>query len=275
MHSLQGNGAMTRTVSPSPEPSLDEDEMMMVMLNELHSNMPEIDRPMSLSDLSDAQTERARKAVRAVIVAAYLSKPAGHHTSMAALEAVLKGCDNVRDYPTESDQPKMTVSPSPEQLSELRKLILGRIGEEFDGECHLTEAEALQAADALESAQAEIARLTTVSGLDEDGLMMVMLNELHSNMPEIDRPMSLSDLSDEQTERARKAVRAVTQAAATIAKGRIERLEAALAKCADKFDFYEQLHRLKCTAEGDEKADRNRELADMCRAALKASPNVG
>jgi hypothetical protein len=168
-----------------------------------------------------------------------------------------------------------TVSPSPEQLSELRKLILGRIGEEFDGECHLTEAEALQAADALESAQAEIARLTTVSGLDEDGLMMVMLNELHSNMPEIDRPMSLSDLSDAQTERARKAVRAVTQAAATIAKGRIERLEAALAKCADKFDFYEQLHRLKCTAEGDEKADRNRELADMCRAALKASPNVG
>jgi hypothetical protein len=55
----------------------------------------------------------------------------------------------------------MTVSPSPEQLSELRKLILGRIGEEFDGECHLTEAEALQAADALESTQSEIARLTT------------------------------------------------------------------------------------------------------------------
>jgi hypothetical protein len=41
-----------------------------------------------------------------------------------------------------------TVSPSPEQL-------------EFDGECHLTEAEALQAADALESTQSEIARLTT------------------------------------------------------------------------------------------------------------------
>lgn len=42
----------------------------------------------------------------------------------------------------------------------------------------------------------------------------------------------------------------------------------ALTKCRDKFLHYEQLHRLKCTAEGDEKADRNREMADMCNAVL-------
>jgi hypothetical protein len=55
----------------------------------------------------------------------------------------------------------------------------------------------------------------------------------------------------------------------------LERLREALGKCADKFDFYEQCHRLKCTADGDEKADRNREMADMCRDALKATPNDG
>lgn len=46
--------------------------------------------------------------------------------------------------------------------------------------------------------------------------------------------------------------------------------EAALVKCRDKFRHYEQLHRLKCTPEGDEKADRNREMADMIDAALAA-----
>lgn len=48
----------------------------------------------------------------------------------------------------------------------------------------------------------------------------------------------------------------------------IEELVEALTKCRDKFCFYEQLHRLKCTAEGDEKADRNREMADMCDGVL-------
>ena len=42
----------------------------------------------------------------------------------------------------------------------------------------------------------------------------------------------------------------------------------ALDKCADKFEHYEQLHRLKSTSEGDEKADRNREMADLCRTAI-------
>lgn len=42
----------------------------------------------------------------------------------------------------------------------------------------------------------------------------------------------------------------------------------ALEKARDKFRHYEDLHRVKCTAEGDEKADRNREMADLCDAAL-------
>jgi succinate dehydrogenase/fumarate reductase flavoprotein subunit len=63
------------------------------------------------------------------------------------------------------------------------------------------------------------------------------------------------------------------QAADTLLAIQRERdaLRAVVTKCADKFDHYEQLHRLKCTSEGDEKADRNRELADMCRAALTAT----
>jgi hypothetical protein len=56
-------------------------------------------------------------------------------------------------------------------------------------------------------------------------------------------------------------------------QGERDALRAIVTKCADKFDHYEQLHRLKCTSEGDEKADRNRELADMCRAALTATKN--
>jgi hypothetical protein len=41
---------------------------------------------------------------------------------------------------------------------------------------------------------------------------MLMLNELHANVPEVDRPLSFSDLSDEQAERAGNAVRVVTTA---------------------------------------------------------------
>lgn len=52
---------------------------------------------------------------------------------------------------------------------------------------------------------------------------------------------------------------------------RIERLEAALRKARDKFREYEQLHRLKNTPEGVEKAKRNCEMADELSAALSAS----
>lgn len=43
----------------------------------------------------------------------------------------------------------------------------------------------------------------------EDAMAFAMLAELHANVPEVDRPKSWSDLSVEQAERARKAVRAV------------------------------------------------------------------
>jgi succinylarginine dihydrolase len=55
---------------------------------------------------------------------------------------------------------------------------------------------------------------------------------------------------------------------AAIEATHLEEVVRALTKCRDKFLHYEDLHRLKCTAEGDEKADRNREMADMCDAAL-------
>ena len=48
----------------------------------------------------------------------------------------------------------------------------------------------------------------------------------------------------------------------------ITELLEALEKCRDKFRHYEDLHRVKCTAEGDEKADRNREMADLCDGAI-------
>jgi len=48
-------------------------------------------------------------------------------------------------------------------------------------------------------------------------------------------------------------------------------LREALAKCHDRFRHYEQMHRLKYSADGNEKADRNREMAEMCEAALARS----
>lgn len=48
----------------------------------------------------------------------------------------------------------------------------------------------------------------------------------------------------------------------------VEAMREALGKCRNKFREYEQLHRLKNTAEGTAKAKRNSEMADMCDAAL-------
>jgi hypothetical protein len=43
-----------------------------------------------------------------------------------------------------------------------------------------------------------------------DGAILLMLFELHSHLPEEQRIMAMSDLSDEQATRARRAVQAVT-----------------------------------------------------------------
>lgn len=54
--------------SPEPLPAgeLDDDTLVMLMLAELHANVPEDQRPMGFCDLSDDQAERARKAVAAI-----------------------------------------------------------------------------------------------------------------------------------------------------------------------------------------------------------------
>jgi hypothetical protein len=49
-----------------------------------------------------------------------------------------------------------------------------------------------------------------------DPLVVRMLYELHSHVPEEQRPMSMSDLSDEQAERARRAVLAILGPAAKL-----------------------------------------------------------
>ena len=53
------------------------------------------------------------------------------------------------------------------------------------------------------------------------------------------------------------------------------KMREALTKCRDKFRFYADLHRLKCTADGDEKADRNAEMADMCDSTLSSLEGGG
>jgi hypothetical protein len=79
----------TRTPSPETPVSFDEEALILAMLGELHANVPEADRPMSMSDLSDEQAERARKAVNRVLVLSMLSKPAGRFASIAEAEAAL------------------------------------------------------------------------------------------------------------------------------------------------------------------------------------------
>lgn len=50
---------------------------------------------------------------------------------------------------------------------------------------------------------------------------------------------------------------------------RIAELEAAIRECEVTFRFYEQQHLAKKTQDGDEKAYRNKQMADKCRQALK------
>lgn len=45
--------------------------------------------------------------------------------------------------------------------------------------------------------------------VDEDALILKMMSELHANVPEADRPQSMSDLSDDQSKRARNAIHAI------------------------------------------------------------------
>lgn len=49
---------------------------------------------------------------------------------------------------------------------------------------------------------------------------------------------------------------------------RVARMEATLRRAAEQFRAYEAHHRAK-GSEADEKADRNRQMAEMCEAALR------
>lgn len=71
---------------------------------------------------------------------------------------------------------------------------------------------------------------------------------------------------------ARDIVR--TYAPEKLPYGNVLELRKALEKCRHKFLHYADLHRMKCTAEGDEKADRNQEMADMCATALGAGRDM-
>lgn len=59
---------------------------------------------------------------------------------------------------------------------------------------------------------------------------------------------------------------AVARAAADAEKVRAERAEGVLAKAAERFEEYADLHAAKGTEDGDRKAQTNRDMAAMCRA---------
>lgn len=107
----------------------------------------------------------------------------------------------------------------------------------------------------------------------------LLTNDLDMQCPMEADPLDIADALDGITSQDDRFADADKPIASTPSHrgetGEVERLREALGKCADKFDFYEQCHRLKCTADGDEKADRNHEMAEMCRAALKTSPGDG
>lgn len=67
----------------------------------------------------------------------------------------------------------------------------------------------------------------------------------------------------------------------SIARGGGEAVQSALAtqsvallRCRDVFLHYEELHQAKGTADGNVKAARNREMADVCSAALDKTVDV-
>jgi hypothetical protein len=174
----------------------------------------------------------------------------------------------------------MTVSPSPEQLSELieraRKLRddcqvgveVRRVMPNYCDACVKLKALAPKLLDALESAQAEIARLTTVSGDMVEEMARAICSKRIGPLEE----GSWAILS----ERGKEAIREEAQAAATIAKGRIAELEKQ--RLMILAAVYGEAPKFVATI-CDEKLDRTGvllgQVRDLARAALKDSPNVG
>jgi len=48
----------------------------------------------------------------------------------------------------------------------------------------------------------------------------------------------------------------------------------ALLRCHEQFTYYEKSHTAKGTPDGDRKAKINRDMADMCSAALRAKGDL-
>ncbi len=96
----------TRPQPPAPQDDLVE-AVVWTILSELHTNMPEDDRPVSWSDLSDEQAERMKRTARAVIPIAQaptiaerddaLDKIAADKRRIVALEAALRDIIDITD----------------------------------------------------------------------------------------------------------------------------------------------------------------------------------
>jgi hypothetical protein len=156
----------------------------------------------------------------------------------------------------------MTVSPSPDLPERLRRTEKRNsfyatnrtapiIESEYDAPIN---PDGPEAADALESAQAEIARLTTVSGDMVEEMARAMSDALNAGKPSL---VQWDRLHREE----RELYETAAQAAATIAKGRMEAIDGILAE-AERLVL-------------DGHPSRALLRVEEARAALKDSPNVG
>jgi hypothetical protein len=106
-----------------------------------------------------------------------------------------------------------------------------------------------------------------VQPLGGDDLVMRLMYELHSHVPEEQKPLSMSDLSDEQAARARKAVHAVVAEWEAAKHGLVD------AQNAKTASFYELIARLHGRAAflRDRGEIKSPELMEQAAAALEAS----
>jgi len=84
-------------------------------------------------------------------------------------------------------------------------------GEELTKSIYLENAQAV----ALSDKEAGLVLVPRESGTcinDDSGALLVFMAELHSHLPEEERPLSWSDFSDEQRSRVKKAYRAMLAA---------------------------------------------------------------
>jgi hypothetical protein len=81
--------------APGSAPSVVDDGTLLRFLNVLHRNVPEDERPMSMSDLSDEQAARVRDAIATLYAAAPGSVPLAPADLLQALADLSFECDGV------------------------------------------------------------------------------------------------------------------------------------------------------------------------------------